>query len=171
MFEDNLTFLEKLLIAVVDQRLQCVCSQSLEVHDIEQLILQPLLVLVLILDKAITELRLDVGEDVQQFIKVLSGDHTDGGVVLGLDGGGAFRAGEESDFTEVLAWIQSSYKPLLPLLILNEAFTLALGYDEEVVGGLTLLDLDLLRLAHHKLDLGNYIVLDFRVQCKYQVLL
>ena len=50
MFEDNLTFLEKLLMQVVDQRLQCVCSQSLEVHDIEQLILQPLLVLVLILD-------------------------------------------------------------------------------------------------------------------------
>ena len=78
MFEDNLTFLEKLLIAVVDQRLKCVRSQSLEVHDIKQLILQPLLVLVLILDKAITELRLDIGEDVQQFIKVLSGDHTDG---------------------------------------------------------------------------------------------
>ena len=107
----------------------------------------------------------------QQFVKVFLAHHAYCRIVLGLNGSRAFRPSEECDLSKVLSRIQRPYKSFLTMLILDKTLTVALGNDEEVVGGLTLLDLDLLRLAHHKLDLGNYIVLDFRVQRKYQVLL
>jgi len=57
------------------------------------------------------------------------------------------------------------------MLILNEALTLTFGDDKEILVSLALLDFDLLRLAHHKLDFCDDIVFNFRVKRENQVLL
>lgn len=49
----------------------------------------------------------------------------------------------------MLAGVERANEPLLPVLILDEALTLALRDDEEVICGLSLLNFDLLGLAHH----------------------
>lgn len=69
--KDDLPLLEELLIELVDESFKRVGAQVLEVDDVQQLALQPLLVLVLVLDKAIVEFFLDVREDVQQLVEIL----------------------------------------------------------------------------------------------------
>ena len=71
----------------------------------------------------------------------------------------------------MLPRVECSDEPLLSVLILNEAFTLALRDDEEIISRLSLLNLNLLRLTHDKLNLRNNVVFDFRVQGEDQVLL
>ena len=77
MFEDVLALLEELLLQLVDECLQCIGSQVLEVADVQQLVLEPLLVLVLILYEVVVQLLLDVGEDVQQLVEVVLAHHSD----------------------------------------------------------------------------------------------
>ena len=105
MLEDVLALLEELLVQLVDECLERVCSQLLEVDDVEKLVFQPLLVLVLILDEIIIQLLLYVGEYVQELIKVVLRNHADGRVVARLNRSCALRASEEGDLTEVLAWV------------------------------------------------------------------
>ena len=107
----------------------------------------------------------------QQFVKVFLANHAYRRIVLGLNGSRAFRPSEEGDLSEVLSRIQRPYKSFLSMLILDEALTVALGNDEEVVGGLSLLNFDLLRLAHYQLNLRDHVVFDFRVESEDQVLL
>ena len=71
----------------------------------------------------------------------------------------------------MLSRVECSDEPLLSVLILNEAFTLTLRDDEEIISRLSLLNLNLLRLTHDKLNLRNNVVFDFRVQGEDQVLL
>ena len=75
MFEDVLALLEELLLQLVDEGLQRIGSQVLEVADVQQLVLEPLLVLVLILYEVVVQLLLDVGEDVQQLVEVVLAHH------------------------------------------------------------------------------------------------
>ena len=77
MFEDVLALLEELLLQLVDEGLQRIGSQVLEVADVQQLVLEPLLVLVLILHEVVVQLLLDVGEDVQQLVEVVLAHHSD----------------------------------------------------------------------------------------------
>ena len=58
----------------------------------------------------------------------------------------------------MLTGVQCSYKPLLSVFILDEALTLALGNDEEIIGRFSLLDFHLFWLTHNQLNLSNYIV-------------
>ena len=143
----------------------------MEVDDVEKLTFEPLLVLVLILYQTIIELFLDVREYVQELIEVLLRDHAYCRIVLGLDGGRALRARQQSYLTEVLAGVERSNEPLLPMFILNEALTLALRDNEEVICSLALLNFDLFRLAHHQLNFRDHVVFDFRVEGEDQVLL
>ena len=71
----------------------------------------------------------------------------------------------------MLARVERANEPLLPVLILDEALTLTLRDNEEVICSLALLNFDLFRLAHHQLDFRDYIVFDFRIESKDQVLL
>ena len=71
----------------------------------------------------------------------------------------------------MLAWVDCALESLLPMLILDEAFTLSLRNDEEVIVCLALLNLDLFRLAHHELDFGNHVVFDVGIEREDQVLL
>ena len=169
--EDDLALLEEFLLEFVHESLEGVRAQVLKVDNVEELTLEPLLVFVLVLDQAVIELLLDVGEDVEQLVEVLLRDHADRRVVLGLDRGGALGASQECDLSEVLPWVQRAHKSLLPVLILDEALTLALGNNEKVIGGLSLLDLDLLRLTHHQLNLCYHIVFDVGVEGEDKVLL
>ena len=132
----------------------------MKVDDLEDLALQPLLVLILVLHEAVIELLLDVGEDVEQFFEVVFADHTDRGVVLCLDGGGALGFGQKSDFTEVLARLEHSNKTLLSFFVFDPTLALAFRDDEEVVSCFTLLNLYFLRLAHDKLNLRYHVVFD-----------
>ena len=77
MFEDVLALLEEFLLQLVDEGLQRIGSQVLEVADVQQLVLEPLLVLVLILHEVVVQLLLDVGEDVQQLVEVVLAHHSD----------------------------------------------------------------------------------------------
>jgi len=148
VLEDVLALLEELLLQLVDEGLKGVRAQLLEVDDVEQLILQPLLVLVLVLHQVVVQLLFDVGKDVQQLVEVILTHHPDCRVVLRLNRRRALRPSQQGDLTEVLSGIQCAYEALLAVLVLDEALALALGDNVEVVGGLALLDLDLLRLAH-----------------------
>ena len=106
----------------------------------------------------------------QQFVKVFLANHAYRRIVLGLNGSRAFRPSEECDLSEVLSRIQCPYKSFLSMLILDEALTVALGNDEEVVGGLSLLHFDLLWLTHDQLNLGDHVVLDLRVEGEDEIL-
>ena len=106
----------------------------------------------------------------QQFVKVFLANHAYCRIVLGLNGSRAFRPSEEGDLSEVLSRIQRPYKSFLSMLILDEALTVALGNDEEVVGGLSLLHFDLLWLTHDQLNLGDHVVLDLRVEGEDEIL-
>ena len=53
------------------------------------------------------------------------------------------------------------------MLVLHEAFALALGDNEEVEVFLTLLNLYFLWLAHHELNLGDNIVFHVRIEREY----
>ena len=57
------------------------------------------------------------------------------------------------------------------MLVLDKAFALTLGNDVKIVSGLSLLDLDFLRLAHDKFNFGDHVVFDLLVECKDDVLL
>lgn len=85
VFEYVLTLLEEFLLELVDESFERVRPKVLEVGYVEQLVLEPLLVLVLVLNKIIAELLLDIREDVQQFVEVFLADHTDRRVVLCRD--------------------------------------------------------------------------------------
>ena len=71
----------------------------------------------------------------------------------------------------MLARVERANEPLLPVLILDKALTFTLRDNEEVIRSLSLLNFDLLGLAHHQLNLRDHIVFDFRVKSKDQVLL
>ena len=62
--EDDLALLEEFLLEFVHESLEGVRAQVLKVDNVEELTLEPLLVFVLVLDQAVIELLLDVGEDV-----------------------------------------------------------------------------------------------------------
>ena len=49
----------------------------------------------------------------------------------------------------MLSGVERANEPLLPMLILDEAFTFSLRDNEEVICCLALLNFDLLGLAHH----------------------
>ena len=63
----------------------------------------------------------------------------------------------------MLARVERANEPLLPVLILDEALTLTLRDNEEVICSLALLNFDLFRLAHHQLDFRDHVVFDFRI--------
>ena len=71
----------------------------------------------------------------------------------------------------MLPRLQCSYESFLSLFILNPALAFAFRYDKEVVGLLALLNFDLFRLTHHKLNLRYHVVFDLRIESKDQVLL
>ena len=71
----------------------------------------------------------------------------------------------------MLTRVEGANESLLTIFILHEALALALCNDVEVISGLSLLNLDLLRLTHHELNLCDHVVLHFRVQSENQVLL
>lgn len=169
--EDDLAFLEEFLLQLVDKGFKRLRAQFLEVDDLEDLALEPLLVLVLVLDEAVVQFLLDVGENVQQLLKVVLTDHTDGGVVLGLDRRCTLRVRQERNLSEVLARLQHTNETLFSLLVLDPALAFALSDDEKVKRCFTLLDLDLLRLAHDEFDFSDHVVLDLGVERKDQVLL
>ena len=77
VLKDDLALLKEFLLQLVNEDFEGVCLQSLKVDDLEDLTLQPLLILILILHKAIIELLLDVREDVKQFFEVVFADHSD----------------------------------------------------------------------------------------------
>ena len=60
----------------------------------------------------------------------------------------------------MLARVQGAHKTLLSVFVFDIALTFTLSNDIEVIRRLTLLDLDLLRLTHNQLNLGNDVVLD-----------
>ena len=64
----------------------------------------------------------------------------------------------------MLTWVEGTYEPVkLGSLILDEALTLTLRDNEEVICSLALLNFDLFRLAHHQLDFRDHVVFDFRI--------
>ena len=71
----------------------------------------------------------------------------------------------------MLSGVERANEPLLPMLILDEALTFSLRDNEEVIRRFSLLNFDLLGLAHHQLNLRDHVVFDFRVESKDQVLL
>ena len=103
----------------------------------------------------------------EHLVEVLMADHADRGVVFRLDRRCALRSCQKSDLSEVLSWVYCALESFLPMLILHEAFALALGNDEEVVVLLTLLNLDFFWLAHHELNLGDHIVFHVGIERKY----
>ena len=171
VLEDVLTLLEEFLVQFVDESLKGICAKLLEVYDVQELVLEPLLVLVLVLHEIVVELLLDIWEDVQQFVEVVLRDHANGGVVARLYCSSALGAGEQRDLTEVLPRVECAHEALLAILVLDIALAFALCDDVKVVGGLALLNLDFLWLAHDQLDLRDDIVLDFGVEREDQILL
>ena len=77
VLEDVLTLFEELLLEFVDQSLECVGPQVLEVGNVEKLVLEPLLVLILILNEIVAQFLLDVGEDMQHLVEVILANHAD----------------------------------------------------------------------------------------------
>ena len=71
----------------------------------------------------------------------------------------------------MLARVQSSDVPLLAILILHKTLAFALGNDKEVICCLTLLYLNLLRLAHHQLNLRDHVVLHLAIERENKILL
>ena len=127
-------------------------------------------VLVLVLHQTVIELLLDVWEDEEHLVEVLMTDHAYRRVVLCLDCRCALGTSQQCNLAKVLTWADRAHEPLLPVLVLDEALALALCNDEEVVVFLALLDLYLLRLAHHELNLRDHVVLHVRVEREDQVL-
>lgn len=70
----------------------------------------------------------------------------------------------------MLTWAESSDESFLTVLIFDETFTFPFGNDEEIIGGFTLLDLDLFRLAHDELNFDNHIVFDLWVEGEDEIL-
>ncbi len=158
IFENNLALFKEFLLQFVDQDFQHICLQVFKVLNVQELALEPLFVLILVLDQAIVELFLDVREDVQKLIKVVLGHHTNSRVVFGLNRGRSFRACEQGNLAKMLSWAESSYESFLTVLVFDETFTFTFSNDKEIIGGFSLLDLDLFGLTHDELNFDNYII-------------
>jgi hypothetical protein len=70
-----------------------------------------------------------------------------------LDGRCPALASQDCDLAKVCSRVQRVDEVLLPLFVPHEALALALCNNVEVVSLFALMDLDFLRLSHHKLDL------------------
>lgn len=57
------------------------------------------------------------------------------------------------------------------MFVLDEAFAVTLRNDEEVIGCLALLYFDFFGLAHDKLNFGDDVVFNFRIESEDQILL
>ena len=71
----------------------------------------------------------------------------------------------------MLAWVQRTDKPLCSVFIFDQTFTFTFCNNEKVIRSFALLNLNFLRLTHHKLNFCDYVVLYLAIQGKNQVLL